>query len=301
MKRFVVLLVVYMISSLLPVFSDARVVIDDIGRKVTVPDRPSRIVSLAPNITETLFALGCNDEIVGVTVHCNYPAAALKKARVGDLINPSLEKIVSLEPDLVICTADGNSKDTAVLLEKMHIPVYVVNPGTLGEIIDMVLHIGMITGRESAASALADSLGLRVEGVARRASTLPKPRVFFQFGTEGLITAGNNTFLNELITCAGGINIAADAPIRYPRFSIEEIVEMGPDFILVASMKNNESPARAKAFWQKWNTIPAVLNDDIYLIDSDYVTRPSPRIIDGLEQIFDILHSRRPAEEITHE
>jgi len=275
---------------LFPAFSDARVVTDEVGRKVNVPDRPTRIVSLAPNITETLFALGCDDEIVGVTVHCNYPEAALSKECVGDLIHPSLEKIVSLEPDLVICTADGNRKETAVLLEKMGVPVYVVNPRTLREIIDMILHIGIMTGKEHEAVDLAESLGKRIERVAQRAGPLPKPRVFFQFGTEGLITAGRGTFINELISCAGGVNIAGDASIRYPRFSIEEIVDQGPDFIFVTSMKNNESPARAKASWQRWHIIPAVRYNKIYLIDSDYLTRPSPRIIDGLEHLFRIMH-----------
>ncbi len=283
MKR-CVLLAIFVILSLLPAFAGARVVIDEVGREVTMPDRPARIVSLAPNITETLFALGCNDKIVGVTVHCNYPEAALSKERIGDLIHPSLEKIVSLEPDLVVCTADGNNKDTAVLLEKMGFPVYVVNPRNLREIVDMVTHIRK-----------------RIEGVAHRARPLPKPLVFFQFGTEALITAGKETFLNELIACAGGINIAGEAPIRYPRFSIEEIVDRKPDFIFVTSMKNNETSAHAKAYWQRWPIIPAVRNDKIYLVDSDYVTRPSPRIVDGLEQIFNILHSGRPTDSISKE
>jgi iron complex transport system substrate-binding protein len=274
----------------MPADADSRLFIDEIGRTVSIPSCPKRIVSLAPNITEALFALGLEGEIVGVTIFCNYPVQALQKPKVGGLINPSLEMIVSLEPDLIIATADGNRKENVEQLEKIGLPVYVVNPVNIDEILTMVMDIGTITGKEKKAGKLVRNLRKRIGNVIHHAKGLTRPKVFLQFGINSMITAGRNTFLNELITTAGGHNIAGDSEIRYPRFNIEAIIAGKPDVIITSSMNGGESSAPAIHRWKRWHDIPAVQNGRIHIMDSDIINRPSPRIVDGLEELFSIIH-----------
>ena len=142
--------------SLSPAHAD--VYIDEMGRSVTIPSRPKRIVSLAPNITEILFALGLDREIVGVTMFSDYPKAAGSKPKVGSFVNVSLEKVASLNPDLIIGTADGNKKETVEQLEQIGFPVYVINPGSFKEILETTLNIGVITGREKQAKKVVRDL-----------------------------------------------------------------------------------------------------------------------------------------------
>ncbi len=273
-----------------PAYGTSHLVIDEIGREVHLPSSPKRIVSLAPNITETLFALGLGSEIAGVTIFCNYPEEAKQKPKVGGLINLSLETIVSLEPDLIIATADGNRKETVNQLENIGLAVYVVNPRNIMEILGMISHIGTITGREREAERLRRNLEGRIEAILGKTEGIPRPRVFMQVGMDAMISAGKNTFLHELITMAGGDNIAGDSAIRYPRFGTEEIIIKDPDVIIVSSMKKGDPPARVEEMWRRWDAISAVKNNRIYIIDSDIITRPSPRIVSGLEKLFIIIH-----------
>ncbi|MBW2650635.1 MAG: cobalamin-binding protein [Deltaproteobacteria bacterium] len=273
----------------LPAVADARTYVDKMGREISVPPSPRRIVSLAPNITETLFALGLDREIVGVTRFCDYPQETASKRKVGGLVSPSLEKIVSLEPDLVIGTADGNRKETVDRLERIGLPVYVVNPGGLGEILEMILDIGEITGKRKEADRLVDNLRKRIDRVVLLTKNSARPGVFFQVGEGAMITAGKNTFIDRLIRSAGGENIAGDSPTRYPRFSMEEIILKNPDIIIVSSAKNGASSSIKQA-WEQWKDIAAVEKGNIHVIDPDLVSRPAPRIVDGLETMAGIIH-----------
>ena len=265
-------------------------VTDEIGRTVAVPSPPQRIVSLAPNITETLFAIGCGERIVGVTTWCNYPNDARLKARVGDLLNPSLETIVSLEPDLIIATADGNRKETVEMLARMNYAVYVVNPSSIEGVFSMIRHLGRVTAQEKQAETLVTGLRARVERITSQARLRPRPPVFFQVGSGALISAGRHTFLDELITTAGGTNIFGDSPVRYPKAGIEEVVMRMPEVIIITAMDSGDTACAASRDWLRWDTIPAVRTGRIHCIDADLVTRPSPRIIEGLERLFDIIH-----------
>jgi len=278
------------VASFVPAAGDARAWVDAVGREVSIPTSPCRIVSLAPNITETLFALGLDELIVGVTRFCNYPREAASKEKVGGLINPSLEKIVSLRPDLIIGTADGNRKETIGRLERIGLPVYVVNPGNFDEILEMILSIGKITGRGHEAIRLVDSLRGRIERVALLTKNAERPKVFFQVGAGTLITAGKGTFTDMLIKLAGGRNIAGDATIRYPRLSIEEILFKNPDIIIVSSERGGPLAPSVKESWKLWKDISAVKKGTIHLIDPDLVSRPAPRIVKGLETMARIIH-----------
>jgi len=269
----------------------AEVYIDEAGRRVDIPSSPRRIVSLAPSITEILFALGLDREVVGVTMLSTYPAAARSKPRVGTFINISLERVVALDPDLVIGTADGNRRETVRQLEGLGIPVYVVDPGSLPEIFRMIVNIGRVTGREDAATALVGGLRERVRRVALSLQGLERPRVFLQIGLNPVITAGRGTLHNELIQQAGGVNIYGETQERYPRCGIEDIIARRPDIIIVSSMKRGGDFPAVRDGWRKWEAIPAVRDDRIHVIDTDLIDLPSPRIVDGLERMAEIIHS----------
>ena len=270
--------------------SNAAVYNDDIGRSVQIPSYPRRIVSLAPSITETLYALGLDREIVGVTDFCNYPEAALSKPKVGSFISLSAEKIVSLSPDLILATADGNRKESVEQLVRLGLPVYTVSPSNLNQTLRMISTIGRMTGREKESHALVRKLQQRIRHVTTATEHLPRPKVFFQVGIDSLITVGRDTFLNELITLAGGVNISGEETVRYPRYSIERILTAAPDVVIVTSMKGEGSFEQVKKNWLRWSSLPAVRTGRIYLMETDLVFRPSPRIVDGLEELTILIH-----------
>jgi iron complex transport system substrate-binding protein len=270
--------------------SCARAVTDETGRSVIVIPAPQRIVSLAPGITETLYALGLDDKIAGVTTFCDWPAPARKKPRIGGFTNPSIEKIVSLKPDLIIATADGNRKDTVEQLERLGLPVYVTNPADTNGVLKSILHIGEITSRERDAGILVEKLQKRLNNITRQIRRKNKPRVFFQLGLEPVITASKGTLINEVIERAGGVNIASHDTARYPVYSTEGIIGVSPEIIVFAPMINDKNFAAVKRFWQKFGEIPAVKNNKIYPINADLINRASPRIIDAVEIMASFFH-----------
>ncbi len=268
----------------------AKIYFDETGRKVDIPVSPRRIVSLAPSITETLFALDLDQQIVGVTMLSTYPEAARSKPRVGTFINISLERVVSLNPDLVIGTADGNRTGTVEQLERVGIPVYIVNPRSCEEIFRMTRNLGGITGRVDQAEAVAAGLRKRIDHVASLLKGMPEPSVFFQIGINPIITVGKDTLHNELIRRAGGVNVYEDASVRYPRCGIEDIIARNPDIIIISSMKRGGDFLNIREGWKKWETLPAVRDGRIHIIDADIVDHASPRIVDGLEKMARIIH-----------
>lgn len=270
--------------------SFARTVTDDIGRSVNIASAPKRIVSLAPGITEMLYALGLADYIAGVTTFCDWPADARTKQKIGGFTNPSIEKIVSLKPDLIIATADGNRQDTVAQLEKLGLSVYVINPSDTGGVLRDLLQIGKITNREDVAVKLVDRLQKRLNSIAGQIRHKKKPRVFFQLGREPLFTAGNKTLINEAIEQAGGINVAGHDTARYPVYSAEGVIASSPEIIVFAPMTSDKKSAAVKNYWQKFKDIPAVKNNHIYPIDADLINRASPRIFDAIEIMALIFH-----------
>lgn len=268
----------------------AAVFHDALGRKVNIVSSPQRIVSLAPGITETLYALGLDREIAGVTTFCTYPEAARSKPRIGGFTNISVEKILSLNPDLVIGTADGNRQETVAKLESLGIPVYVTNPKTLEDILAVVLQVGIITGKEKVARRLTADLQNRVRHLTALVAGQKKYRVFFQVGGEPLITVGRDTLHNQLINLAGGVNIAGGGKTLYPRYSVEEVVAQQPEVILFSSMKYADDVTKVWGQWRKWPNIPAVRDNRLYIMDTDLIDRASPRIVDGLEAMVKAIH-----------
>ena len=268
----------------------AGVFLDDLGRKVEITPSPKRIVSLAPGITEVLYGLGLDGEIAGVTIYCNYPEAARLKPKIGGFTNISVEKILSLNPDLIIGTADGNRKETVMRLESLGMPVFITNPKTLDEILGMVLAIGRITGKEREAKKLTLDLKNRVKNLSSLVNGRRKKSVFFQVGGEPIITVGRDTVHNQLITLAGGVNIAGGEKTLYPRYSVEEVIARQPEVIILTSMKYETDVSTIWNKWRKWPHIPAVRDNRLHIIDTDLIDRSSPRIVDGLAEMVKIIH-----------
>jgi len=270
--------------------SHAAVLEDETGRRVNIPAHPGRIVSLAPDITEVLFALGLEKEVVGVTQFSNYPEAARTKPKVGSYINLSLERILGLHPDLIIGTTNGNRKEAVKKLEKAGVPVYVTNPEKFSDIYTMILNIGRITGRETVARQLVGSMKKKTDRIVLLTANCRKPKVFVQIDSNPIVSVGRNTIYHELINMAGGINIAGHVPVKYPRYSMESLIKEQPEVILLSSMSGEAYRKAAMDYWSRWKDIPAVRNQRIYFIDGDLADRFSPRIVQGLEEIAGILH-----------
>ena len=286
MKRCLILLILIVCSGK-TLF--AETFSDDMGRRVEIRAHPLRIVSLAPHITEILFDLDLGKRIVGVTQYSNYPEEAKNKERVGSYVKLNIEKILSLSPDLVLATADGNPKEVVDRLSSIGIPVYVVNAKEVGDIYGNIRSIGRVTGKTKEADVIAGNLEKRITAVTDKLKNLAKPRVFIQLGYSPLYTAGKNTFIDDLITLAGGLNIAGNEKIRYPVYSTEALLKREPEVVFSVLM-GSEVDIKTDSFWKRWSTLPAVRDGRIYYVDPDIVNRPSPRIAEGLEFMARKLH-----------
>jgi len=273
-----------------PAVCSSSIFSDDLGRNIVLEKPPSRIVSLAPSLTEILYYLGLGDKVVGVTQFSYYPPEAASKPQVGSYTDINVEKIIGLGPDLVLGTKDGNRPQEIGLLDHAGIPVYIVNPRNIGEVITTIADIGRICGITEKAEKAAAELKSRVKKVQNLVESLDTPLVFLQINVEPIMTVNRNTFHHDLIRLAGGKNIAADNYMTYPRISIEEIFRLKPDIILISSMERKGMFERARQDWLQWKFIPAVINQKVHLIDSDLIDRPSPRIIDGLEKMARLIH-----------
>ncbi|PIZ21286.1 MAG: cobalamin-binding protein, partial [Deltaproteobacteria bacterium CG_4_10_14_0_8_um_filter_43_12] len=242
------------------------VYVDEMGRRVDIPSPPQRIVSLAPSITETLYYLNLGKRIVGVTEFSNYPDEARRKPKVGSYINLNIEKIISLKPDLIIAIADGNKKESVDALERLGYSVYAINPRCVKDVFRTIVNIGKITDCVDRANKLIKELKSRINYIESRTRGIERPRVFFQIGINPVVTVGKDTFHNDLIKMAGGLNISGNEKAKYPRYSMEEVLLNTPDIIIISSMDRGGGFDRKKREWMKWKSIPAVKNGRIYVI-----------------------------------
>jgi len=266
-----------------------RTVTDEVGTQVEIPEPAGRILPLAPSIAETLFALGLDERIVGVTEFATQPAAARKKPKVGSFFKPNLEKILALKPDLVIAGSEHQDQKIYATLHHFKIPVYRVQPVDLPTIYRMISHLGEITGTLPAAQKLILAMKKKVAAVEKRVAGRPRRRVFYQVGVDPLVAVNRHTFAADLIARAGGILVTADNPVRYPVYAVEKVIMLAPQVIIVSSMSPNTNYSRFVRSWRRWRTIPAVRTGDIYVIDSDIVDRPSPRIVEGLARLAEFI------------
>jgi iron complex transport system substrate-binding protein len=267
---------------------ETREVIDEAGRHVRLPQKIDRIVSLAPNLTEIVYAVGAGDRLVGRTSYCDYPLAAKAVAEVGDTMQPSVERIIALKPQLVLISTASQLETFTKQLDEQRIAVYVTNPNSVDQVFSSIETLGQLFGTTDQAKQVAADLRRRTQAVEAAVAGRPPVRVFYQISDEPLYTIGRDAFLTDLIRRGGGISVTADVPTAFPRYSDEAALASQPEAIILptgGSIGNANSTA-APAL----RNSPAVRNNRVYKINDDILARPGPRLIDGLEQLARALH-----------
>ncbi len=269
----------------------SRVVTDETGRKVTVPDHVQRVISLTPAITNTIFSLGGGPQVVAVTDYTEYPAEARQKPSVGNILQPSLERIVALRPDVVIAMSTLNSPETIRSLERVGIPVFLVAGQSLAGIYRSIDSIGRVLGREKEAQALSATLHAREQRVRTEAASGKHPTVLLVLSITPCITAGKGAFITEMIEAAGARSVTDDIGQDWLRVSVESLLPRNPEYLLALM----DAPFGIKDLQSRpgWNQMEAVRRGRIINID-DRLQVPGPVAFDGLEELA---HQLRAAEE----
>jgi iron complex transport system substrate-binding protein len=282
---------VLLLPGLLP--SAAQITVtDDLHRTVTLPASARRIVSLAPNITESLFAIGAGEQVVGVTDYCNFPPEAARKPHIGGMITPSIETIVSLKPDLILVSMEGNLREDFLRLVDLETPLVVTNPRTLGDIAHALRLLGTLTGHTDEADSLVRHLAERRQRLLARVSAPPQ-RVLMFVSLQPLIAVGTGTFLHDLLRVAGATNLAAHTGMTYPIYSREAVTAEDPDVMLILS---DALPALdlVTTLFPEWTRLTAVRQGRVFLVNADIVSRPGPRAVDGLALLVSLIQTGRP-------
>lgn len=270
-----------------PVYKDF---VDEVGRTVRVPQPVQRIVSLAPSLTETIYALGLQDRLVGDTDFCDFPADARKKAKVGGAINPSLEQIVALRPDLVLVTKSLNRIETVQALDGLGIPSYATDPHTVHEIISSTERLSEVLGVPEAGAALGADLERQLADLQQRLTGQIPRRVLFIVWQDPLISVGKDTFIADALRRAGAISIV-DSSQDWPQMSLEEVVRLQPDFLVFAASHSDSGQNDFDVLAERpgWRGLDAVRNRRFAVI-SEAVNRPAPRIVSAIEDLARQLH-----------
>jgi iron complex transport system substrate-binding protein len=248
---------------------------------------PWRLVSLGPTITEKLYLLGVQDNLMGVTTYCVRPPEACAKEKIGNVTQVNVEKIVDLKPDLVLATSLTDRR-AVESLKRLGINVIVFNePRSYAETNEQFLEIGRMVGKEREARRIVRITGRKVDAIRERIKGLPRPSVFVQLGTKPLFAAAKDSFVNDFIEFAGGTNIAREAKSGF--YSREEVLKQDPDVIILVGM--DAETANEKKAWQKFPALKAVKNGRIFIMDSYRVCSPTPRtFVDALEEMVKALH-----------
>ena len=234
--------------------------------------------------------LGQDMYLVGRTARCNEPPEAMKIQEIGAYMSPDLERIIALRPDLVLSPETGMRKEVVVRLTEIGIPTFVDNSNTLDEIVHSIERLGTILGRESDAKTVAEQFQRRRQAVRKRVQHASKPLILFVVGIRPLVLAGGRSFIGSLIREAGGVNVAEEAAVPHPKFSMEEVAKRDPDIIIVLNKDCRDDECFKE--WQRHPDLRATNNSQIYQIDADLIARPSARIMDALEQLVAILHPK---------
>jgi iron complex transport system substrate-binding protein len=275
--------------------------VDEAGRTVRIPQPVQRIVSLAPSLTETIYALGLQDRLVGDTDFCDYPPDAQKKTKVGGAINPSLEQIAALRPDLVLVTKSLNLIETVNALDNLGISSYGTDPHTVKDIVSSTERLAGVLGVPEAGASLGADLERHLADLQQRLSGVPPRRVLFIVWSDPLISAGKNTFIADALRLAGAISIV-DSSQDWPHMSLEEVVRLQPDFLVFAASHSESGQNDFDVLAERpgWRGLDAVRNRHFAVI-SDAVNRPAPRIVSAIEDLARQLHpeafSAHPGDE----
>ena len=265
-----------------------REITDDAGRRVSLPARVDRVISLAPNLTEIVFAIGAGDRLAGRTSYCDFPAEAKAVAEVGDTLHPSLERIIALKPQLVLISTASQLEVFTQQLQSQNIAAFVTDPHNLEGVFKSITQIGIILDQTAQADLLVQKLRERPRAVEEAVKGRPPVRVFYQLSAEPLYTAGHDAFVTDLMRRAGAISVTADVPGAWPKYSNESALAAKPEAIILptggsmGASNSNVTEALRKS--------PAALEGRVYKINDDHLVRPGPRAVDGLEAMARALH-----------
>jgi len=270
--------------------SPARVVTDEVGRRVAIPADVRSIVSLAPNLTETLYALGVQDRLTGDTSYCDVPPDAKNKPHVGAPLSPSIEAIVGLRPDLVFATTTINRRETVDALAHLGIAVYTTDPRTVRAMVDSFGRLADLIGASRQGAQLVTKLDARLDALHARLADLPLVHVLFVVWLDPLITIGQNTFIADALRWAGAESVVISHQ-NWPQLNFEEVVRLDPDYIVVAGNHEGEGERTLENFRSRsgWKDLQAVQSGHVAII-SEEIDRPAPELIDAIEQLAKELH-----------
>jgi iron complex transport system substrate-binding protein len=271
-----------------PSILTSREVTDEAGRHVRLAVHIDRIVSLAPNLTEIVYAVGAGDRLVGRTKYCDYPAEVKSVAEIGDTMTPSIERIIALKPQLVLVSTASQLEAFTTQLDQQKIAVYVTDPHSLDEVFRSIQTLGELLGTHERAEKLVAELRRRSDAVAAAVKSSKPIKVFYQVSDEPLYTIGRESYLTDLVRRSGGASVTADVPTSFPRFSAEAALAARPEAIILptgGSMGSANSSVAAAL-----RNSPAVLNNRVYQLNEDHLSRPGPRLVDGLEEMARVLH-----------
>ncbi len=264
---------------------------DDLGIEIAFNKIPLRIITLAPNLTEMIYDLGLGNRLVGNTSYCDYPDSARTVEKIGNMLTFNFEKIVTLRPDMVFITVEGNTKETYDKFRELGIKIFVSNPRNFAGIKKTYLDFGKIFNIEEKAKrkiAVWDSI---VTKLSRESKNYPGSTAMFLIDTKPVMLAGKQTFINEYLQICGLKNIATDSPLNYPMFSREEILRRNPDYIIYPKGNNEDFSSLLKVY-PEWKNLKAVKNHHVFFVDRNLFTRPGPRFVQAVSNLFNLLHPR---------
>ncbi len=262
-------------------------IVDSLGREVTVEAEPQKVISLSPAITEILFAIGAEDKVAGVTEYCDYPPEALEKTKMGSFESPNLELIIETDPDLIFVAA-GIQVEFVKQFDELGYKVIVLDAERLDQVTGNIELAGKVTGCLEQAREVVNDMENRIAAVKDKVSSAKcRPAVFFEVWDNPLMTAGPGTFIDDMITTAGGENIAGDLTERYAEFSREVLMVRDPDIYIINSHAHTPEEVKKRP---GYSGLKAVQNNRVYSIEDDLVTLPGPRIVEGLEQVARAIH-----------
>jgi iron complex transport system substrate-binding protein len=272
--------------------ADAEIsLVDDSGRRVTLKRPAQRIISLTPHMTELLFAAGAGARVVGTVDYSNYPEAAQRIPRIGDSAQLDLERIVALNPDLIVVWRNGNAQRQLDKLLHLGIPVFYNEPRRLADIARAIEQLGRLAGTEADALPAADAFATRAADLRRRYAGRPKVTVFFQIWVQPLLTVNGDHLISDVIRLCGGQNVFSDLKPLTPEISTESVLVADPEAIVGVTGESGQ--AESLELWKKWPRLKAVVRSNLFSIHSDLISRNTPRILDGAEQLCEHLDAAR--------
>lgn len=265
---------------------------DAFGNIVAIEKEPERIISMAPSNTEILYALGLDDKMVGVSAFCDYPQEALAVDKIGDFMGINFEKVIELEPDLIV-NYGILDEDAMKIYSDAGIAVISFMPESIDEVIEAIKQIAVATDTIEVGNDLIESMEQHRDEIVAKVQDTDSVKVFYEIWHDPLMAAGEGSFVDGLINLANGSNVARDAEGEYPNYDIEQLVENDPEYYLTANMETggfSENTVESISARPGYDNITAIKNGDIYLLDGNIISRPGPRIVEGLELIARTLH-----------